>query len=202
MKRHALPTSLRLGWLALLTTLLATPVARGELPHAREDWMVGLSFGVGPGQLTDAVRDETSTETGLVGQLRVGTMVSRRFLAHLEVQIWSHEDWVGYEKIDFSLWQFAAATTFYPGDPTRWTGGTWVRAGLGFTNAKADRLDSAALGITVAGWGWLLGAGYEWRFSQRFAMGLGLSVDQLVLDNDAVKDGRFAPVTVDFNWYF
>jgi hypothetical protein len=194
--------------LALMTVMgisafFWTAPARSELPHTREEWMVGISLGAGPGQITDTLTEEKGEETGVVGQLRVGKMVSTRFLVHFEAHIWSHESWVGYDEIDFGLWNFAGATTFYPGDPARWTGGLWVRGGIGFSNVKVTRLSS---GVTVdgtqTGWGWLLGAGYEWRFSNKFAMGLGLAFDQLVLSDGRFEDGKFVPLTVDLNWYF
>jgi hypothetical protein len=166
--------------------------------------MIGLSAGLGSGGLTNSNTGETFTEDAFVGGFRVGNMLNPHILLHAEIDAWIRDDVIGVEtEVQLSLWNFAIATTWFPGEPESALGGLWLRFGVGLSMTRVDQLGTGVLlSTSKGGWGWLIGAGYELRLTRSFALGVGVGYEAVRPDSDLFEDGSFIPMTVDLNWYF
>jgi len=139
--------------------------------HSRAGWMLGLSLGGGPGNFTDGViGNKSSSKGGGIGNFRVGRMIHPKFLIHLEFQGYSRKEAYPTGNAIFIFGNVAIAGTLYPGDPTQPSGGFYLRGGIGIAEAALD-VTSTKTSSKGSGFGILVGLGYEFRLTRRFALG-------------------------------
>ena len=184
-------------------------------PHAREGWLVGLSYGYSQGHIDWAGENQGSYKGGAIPQMRFARMVSRNLALGLEYHGWMLEKGVVPVKLRSSLQSFTLAATWYPGQPGSPLEGFYVRGGAGYgwvglTYVEIDeeppehvpleqehgtRIDESGLGLNFQ-------IGYEFRVSRTFAAGLGLGFDYLSIDKDIYKSSYYFPFTLTAVWYW
>lgn len=202
----------------LLTTFLAVLAACSLLPgadavagnpHLRDGWLIGMGYGYGEGEVKAlGEADSYSYRGGATPQIRFGRMLGKHLALHLEYGGWMLEDGVLPYKARVSMQDVALAATWFPGNPDTWTGGWYLRGGVGLGWASialveiedqeqiwSDRLDESGLGLLAA-------LGYEWRFVEDVAAGLGLGVQHLNIQGDFYQETTFVPFTFSVNWYW
>lgn len=194
-------------FLALLILSLAVTAEAGR-PHKRTG--LALGFGLGGGTAawdwSQPVFGNANEGSG-TGNVRIGGAIRQDLVLGLEASAWAKNydilvagQSVGTAKVTFSTTTFAG--TWYPGG-----GGYFVRGGVGLAAAKLEvtfpvgPFDSAQ--HTDSGVGLLAATGYEWRLTDKFAMGpqvelafLGIHGGELV-GNVLIVDGG-----LEFNWYW
>lgn len=177
--------------------------------HVRDGWMLGLSYGNARGTLTLADGAEGETEDGVSPQIRLGRMVSRHFALGLSYSGWMYETGAVPIKYRFSMQNFGAAATWFPGNPERGSGGLYVRFGVGlawaaFTETELHEDEEQGHGDRYKenGVGVEFNLGYEFRISRDFAAGLGLGFQHLAIGGDLYDEATFFPATLNLGWYF
>jgi opacity protein-like surface antigen len=182
------------GSLTLAVVLgLALPAvaAAGQWPHERDGIVLGFNVGGGSAGVTASSLD-SDRETGFAGSGRVAYALDPQWALGLEGNVWTKE-------VDGESWTFSVggvAATFYPGG-----GGFFVRGGVGSGRVEFT-VDSGSFQLTASdtGFGFLLGAGYEWRLSRKFALGPEINYAYANIDDDFSLN--YINTTVGLNWYF
>jgi len=173
--------------------------------HSRAGWMLGFSLGGGPGNFTDGViGNKSSSEGGAIVNLRVGRMIHPKFLIHFEVQGYLREETNLFAGIasEINFDNFAIAGTFHPGDPTHPSGGFYLRGGIGIAEATFDvTVGSTKTSSKERGFGILVGLGYEFRLTTRFALGVGAGYKKLFINETIFDSAQFGQFVLDLNWY-
>ena len=182
------------GLTALIVTLTlvpAIPAQAGQWAHERDGIVLG--FGLGAGTAGVNVTDvDSDREGGLAGGLRIGYAFTPELAVGLDGTFWTKE-------VDNETWSFsvgAAALTYYPGAK-----GFFVRGGVGVGTMEFETEQG---GVTYSasddGIGFLLGAGYEWRLTRKFALGPQVDYSYAKVNDDISLS--YVNVTVGLNWYF
>jgi hypothetical protein len=194
---------------AAATALLAVTATTSSAtkPHARGGFTVG--FGLGAGNAAwdwAAPGTDSPSEWSGAGNFRIGGAIREDLVLAFESSVWiknydlvSEGLTIGDARVTFNTATFAA--TWFPGNR-----GAFLRGGVGFASARgevnSDELAFIGLDSTDNGVAALSACGYEWRLSDKFAIGpqvevvfLGTSGD--VVDNVVIFDG-----SVQFNWYW
>lgn len=186
--------------------------------HVRSGWLVGVGYGGGMGQFTpgpapspDPARSDES-ERGAAPQMRVGRILSPRWMLGANYEGWLYERGDVNVKHRYSLQNIALAATFFPGDPQDASGGLFLRGGVGLgwgRYANVPLLEVAGeieqehgTNTDESGLGLVFGVGYEFRVARHFAAGVAADVNYLMIDQDVFEDGLYIPVTLNLNWYF
>ena len=179
------------------------PNAGKRKEHSRAGWMLGFSGGGGPGNFTDGViGNKSSSEGGAIGNFRVGRMIHPKFLIHVESQVYIREETDPTGKATFSFANVAIAGTLYPGDPTQPSGGFYLRGGIGPAEAAFDvTVGRSKTRFKESGFGILVGLGYEFRLTRRFALGVGAGYNKLFINETILDSVQFGQFVLDFNWY-
>jgi len=184
----------RLGFAVLtaILTLATTSVAQaGSHPHERDGVLLGFNLGAGTAGVNFTGVD-SDREGGFAGGLRVGYAFTPELAVGLDGTFWSKE-------VDNETWSFdvgAASLTYYPG-----AGGFFVRGGVG-VGTMEFKTESGGVTFSASddGFGFLLGTGYEWRLSQKFALGPEIDYSYAKVSDDISLN--FVNFTAGLNWYF
>jgi outer membrane autotransporter protein len=104
---------------------------------------------------------------------------------------------------DLTLSAVTFGVTYFPGNM-----GFFVRGGLGFASADATvALETGGVfdvsGESVdTGLGILAATGYEWRLTDKFALGPQVELVYLAIDGDLVENAVVVDGSLQFNWYW
>lgn len=193
-------------WLAACVLLTITAVrADARYPHERNGFLIGFNLGIGSaevewkGEGVNLSSDER--EGGGAGNFRVGYAVRPDLALALEVTAWSRT--YDIEPGDDATVNFSVvgpALTWYPQG-----GGFFLRGTIGVGRVSVE-VDTGPVTVSAddGGLGVALALGYEWRLTQKFA--LGIEVDGGSIDAGEVDGGdltaNFANLTAAFNWYW
>ncbi len=198
--------------LCLVVTALSTVIASTSsavLPHVRDGWLIGMSFGLGYGEVTFANDLVGDTVDGVTPQIRFGHMLGKNYSATVEYNGWMYETGQLPDKYRISLQGVMAALTWYPGNPESAFGGMFVRAGcgLGWTGLAAVQLDEDLIqeyGIRKDESGLALGFafGYEMRIVENLAGGMAVGVNYLDIWKDIFEKAYIIPLTLSLTWYW
>ncbi len=177
----------------VLVLVLALPAlaTAGQWPHERDGILLGFSLGGGSAGVT--VLDlESDRESGFGGSGRIGYAFDPQWAIGLEGDVWTKE-------VNGVTWTFSVGgptVTFYPGGA-----GFFVRGGIGASSIEVE-IDTGTIKTSASdnGFGFLLGAGYEWRLTRKFALGPEIGYGYGKIDDDVSLD--FVNATVGLNWYF
>jgi hypothetical protein len=174
-----------------LVLLLPASASAGQWPHERDGIVLGFSLGGGSAGVT-VFNVSSDRESGFGGGGRIGYAFNPEWAAGLEGNGWTKE-------VDGESWTFSVggpAVTFYPGG-----GGFFVRGGLGVGSIEVA-FESGPVTVTASddGFGFLVGAGYEWRLTRRFALGPEISYAYAKIDDELSLN--YVNTTVGLNWYF
>jgi len=174
------------------------------LMHIRKGWMVGLSAGYGIGKSLNAEGDTFLDQGSIAVGIRFGKMINPHILIHTEWDGWNYTEEELLPKTEYSLLNYTLACSYYPGNPATLAGGIYLRGGFGIavTNLVTPDVDNSSDNYET-GFGLLIGAGYEFRLSRRFALGIGSGYNKLIINGEKYfKSGQFIPFYIDFNYYF
>ena len=162
-----------MGILGLLVA--STGASAGTWEHTREGFLIGFSAGAGGAALelapTTGGTITSEREGGGAGNFRIGYAVTPTVALAIESNAWGKSENVAIfgSEFDYSYRvQVAAfAATWYPGE-----GGFFLRGGLGVGTGRIEVKDqNATAEIKDSGLGVLAAVGYEWRLTQKFALG-------------------------------
>ncbi len=161
---------------ALLIGIPICTASAGFKPTTHSGFYVGLGIGGGGLKLkTDLADDDftinSDSETGIAANFRIGFAVSNRVLLGIEGNTWSREYKEANDIYELN-WQLllgnaTLAVTYYPTDRFFVKGGP----SIGVTSIEVD---SPAFNLgykdNASGFGFMLGAGWELRLTNRFAV--------------------------------
>ena len=116
---------------------------------------------------------------------------------------WSPSTWARSEDgATLGFQAVTAALTYFPGNL-----GAYLRGGVGFGNSNFE-VDTQVLGFPVnvgntdSGWALLAAGGYEWRLSNKFALGPELEFVYFGLGGELIDAAGIINGTLQFNWYW
>jgi hypothetical protein len=179
--------------------LVSTPAFAGK-PHDRGGFFIGFGVGFGGANYTTGSVLDGSTDDsgGGVGNFRLGGALTPKVLLGLETSAWVRSE--NDAKLTFSA--VTAALTWYPG-----AGGAYVRGGFGFGSSKYE-IEGEVFGVPVdvsktdGGWTFLAAGGYEWRLTDKFALGPQLEVVYMGLGGELIDTASLVNVTLQLDWYW
>jgi hypothetical protein len=193
---------------ALAFSLMAiASTASATRPHVRNGFYIGFGLGAGHATWDWAVPDTDSPSEGSgVGNFRIGGAVRDDVTIGLESSAWVKDydlevggATVGNARASFSAVTFAA--TWFPGNR-----GAYLRGGVGFATARGevhfDELAFVGLEATDKGAAILAAGGYEWRLSDKFAVGPQVEFVYLGIDGDVVHNVSIIDGSAQFTWYW
>jgi hypothetical protein len=135
--------------------------------------------------------ETTDREAGGAGSFRVGYGFRPDCSLELNSSGWSKD-------IDGATWTFSTATAainYYPGGT-----GLVLRGGVGAGTADATfKVGNVSTSVSESGFGFSLGAGYEFRVTRTFAIGPQVDFGWTTLKN---SDFNYVNAALGFNWYF
>jgi hypothetical protein len=184
---------------------IVAPVTAGAAPHTRLGWCVGVGFGIESVSWTgtDGGRD---TENSGTANARVGRALKDDLVVGIEFWSWAKEYEVQLTEaivpVDVRLTATTISTTYFPGG-----GGFFIRMAAGLAYGRLQVAPPSqvttipAIDDNETGLAALLAPGYEWRFTQRFALGAQGDVVYLGLGN-VLKNAFGYGVNAQFNWYW
>jgi opacity protein-like surface antigen len=183
----------------------------------------GFGYGVGSADFTGAGGYRHDGKTGVTPQFRFGRMlVKQRLLVSVQINQWVAESGglpevpadPGTEFVKFQVNSqlVSLGVTAYPGNPNSALGGLSLSAGGG---PAVGRVDVAQAPLTGTGgedpdevvnydwgWGFYVGAGYEWRVFRSVAAGATIQYYHTANDGDLIDTSNVLPVSLSLNWYF
>jgi opacity protein-like surface antigen len=186
---------------ALLLTAVPTLAQAGGYSHTRDGWVYGLNLGWGWAQ---AEANDTSTQSSLksdwvddfTGGFRVAFAPDDHWTYGLEFSGWSEPA----SALDETVFWFLAQLRYFPGGQ-----GLFVNGGIG---AGAINLSytapQAMVSQTDGGFAWGLGAGYEFRISPTFALGIAYDYHRIAVGEVSYFDDVTTAVqgaTIAATWY-
>ncbi len=135
----------------------AQPQQEQQLKHARRGFWIGLGLGYG----SLGVEDGDSREGGFSGTLKLGGTLSQNLLIGVQSNGWTKT----FEEIDASLTfgVLAAVLQFYLGSNS----GFYLSAGGGLGTLSGEAYGQSE---TKTGFGWVVGAGYDFRLARMFSL--------------------------------
>lgn len=178
-------------------------------PHDRGGFFIGFGLGIGVAGWEWAFEsDDDPSEGSGVAQFRLGGALRDNLVLGLELSSWV-KNWdlesgaldVGDAKATFSAATFAA--TWFPNNV-----GFFVKGGLGIGTARGEvdleipGLELFSIDETDKGLAMLAGTGYEWRLTDKFALGPQAEVVVLAIDGEIVNNVVFIDGALQFNWYW
>jgi hypothetical protein len=194
----------------VLAALVAAAVPAQSRPHDRNGFFLGFGFGGGGAwwDWADTDAGDNASEGSGTLNIRVGGAIRDDLVLGAELQAWS-KGWtlasgtgVDLGDLTISLGTLTFAATWFPGNL-----GVFLRGGVGLASARTE-VSTEAGGLVISGTNTdtgigLLGAsGYEWRVTDKFAIGPQVEVAYLGIDGDLIRDPVVLDVSVQFNWYW
>ena len=188
--------------------------------YARSNWMVGIGWSVGPGNVTNAnplpdtdlaefAGQSDGYKGGAAPSVRLGRMINPHFQAEAYWGDWLVEFGEDPIKIRRTFQSLGLAVSLYPGDPLGPSGGIYLRAGGGMglagTGAKeAEQGTAQQRGDRADDYGYSLFAegGYEFWITPNFTAGLNVAGYYFGIDGDYVDTGYFTSFGLQLNVHF
>jgi len=218
---------------ALTLLLVSSGSAYALWPHERGRWMVGISLGAGSSDLrlvnpNDPNGYEQYIDTdwieGRAALFRFGwVFLPNRLMVSAEGRQWLDEQPLPLEeegeplKARSNVQQYSLALTWFPGHVNGPTGGIYLKAGVGWANARFSVLRDATDaekeasggneftelyknddgGLAVFG-----ELGYELFVWSTLGAGLSVSYSYYDLDGTVYKQAQTVTSTLNLNWYW
>ncbi len=215
---------MRLASVVVATTIVVvwtTNAHSGLRYYERSNWMVGIGWSVGPGQITnpstipvdnfgEAANATDAYKGGAAPSVRFGRMFGgQHFMVDACWADWLVEFGEDPTKYRRTLQTWALAVTLYPGDPLGPSGGIYLRAGSGLGLAgtaekeaiegeaqhRGDRYDD--YGYSIFG-----ETGYEFWITSTFTAGVNLAYYYFGIDGAYVESGWFSSLGLALNAHF
>lgn len=178
----------------------------GESVQSRTGFFVGFGYGGGVAawdRVPEGIGD--ASEGSGTFHLRFGVALRDDFLVGFEGSVWAKRWDVGdvegndLGELTLRLVASTVAVTFFPGNV-----GLALRAGFGIGAAFADVLDGVDgfSPSTETGFAMLGGMGYDWRITDRIAIGPEIQISYLAIDENWFAKPMFVDGSVHLNWYW
>jgi len=171
----------------------------GSNDHSRSGFFIGFGAGIGNAGAEVAGLDPERANS-FSGNFRMGWSVAPTWTMGLETSTWFKTYDVTGTNAQLSLTGTVTtfAATFYPGNM-----GLYLRGGVGVATGTV-KIDVANNSIdeTETGFGSLAAVGYEWRLTQKFALGPQLQYAFLNISGDGNDHVDFASATVQLTWFW
>jgi hypothetical protein len=177
----------------------ATAPVLAERPHQRNGFFIGFGVGGGSAQWEDGA----DRAGGGVGKFRIGYAVAPNWTVGLESSGWlKREDAgiVGELTLLYNVSTFGV--TYFPGNR-----GAFLKGGIGFATASFEDIGyvqgpgSGKFEIGQSGYGFLGAIGYEWRLTEKFAIGPEVEIVYLSV-GDPFKDANYLSAAFMMDWYW
>jgi hypothetical protein len=151
---------------------------------------------------------DVASEVSGVGQFRLGGALRDDLILGMEASTWvkEYDLEVGGAKVGDAKTTFGAAVfaaTWFPGNR-----GYFLRGGVGVASARGE-VDIEVTGLldlsldeTDRGIALLAATGYEWRLTEKFAIGPEVEVFFMGVSGDVAEDIVVVDGAVEFNWYW
>jgi hypothetical protein len=181
---------------AVAATMMSCGVSwAGSHPNTHTGFFIGFNLGAGSADISVPSGSSTDREWGGAADFRLGGAVSEHLLLGAESSGWAKDE----DGASLSLGTISFAVTYYPGPS-----GFFVKGGIGFasTSYEADFGDGYSLSKTESGFALQGAMGYEWRLTQKFALGPQVEFVYLNIGGDLVDTANFFDATLGFNWYW
>jgi hypothetical protein len=180
------------------TLAAVSPAAAGDHPQSRTGFFVGLGLGWG-NMGADLGSVEVDRQSSVSGNFRFGWSVADNLALGLEATSWSKNYAITTNQdLNLTAGVTAFALTYFPGNM-----GLFIRGGLGFSSARTEfKSGSNSVDHTENGLGFLGAVGYEWRLTQKFALGPQVQWAYLSIEDQALKSLDFMSLTAQATWYW
>ncbi len=179
---------------------VALPALAGTHAHSRTGLMMGFGFGWGNAGAEVQGLNPDRANSGS-GNFRLGWALNGRVTIGLENTAWIKEfDVSGVPAANLKMTGTVTtfAVTVFPHNM-----GFYLRGGLGVATGKAEITSgSFTFDDTETGFGALAAFGYEWRLTQKFALGPQFQYAYLNIDGDGTDSVDFVSLTVQATWYW
>jgi hypothetical protein len=188
--------------LAAAVALPATDAFAGK-PHDRTGFYIG--FGVGAGTAgwnwAEDAGGGDAAEGSFVLDFRLGWAVKDNLVMGLENSTWAKNYAVAGTPVE-ATFTFNATTfglTYFPGNM-----GLYLKGGLGFGQGTGEIDLGGGFNLAQSDPGFaLLGAfGYEWRLTDKFALGPQVEAFYIKPDGEVFDNATVVDATVQLNWYW
>jgi hypothetical protein len=190
---------------ALMIACASGPVASEAAPHTRTGFCAGIGFGMESVSWTDEDGDRGAEGSGATNA-RVGWAIKPDLVLGLEFWGWAKDYEIGTHTlpvpVDVKLAATTLCVTYYPGNA-----GFFARLGAGYaygrigveppssvTEVPAVKESKGGLAVDIA-------PGYEWRLSERFALGAQGDIVYLGL-GEPLENAFGYGLSAQFNWYW
>jgi hypothetical protein len=189
---------LALCLLIACSLVAVSPAAAGDHPQSRTGFFVGLGLGWG-NMGADLGSVEVDRQNSVSGNLRFGWSVANNLALGLEVTSWSKNyEITTNQDLNLTAGVTTFALTYFPGNM-----GLFVRGGLGFSSARTElKSGSSSVDHTENGLGFLGAVGYEWRLTNKFALGPQVQWAYLNIEDQVLESLDFMSVTAQATWYW
>lgn len=183
----------------MAASVVAVPAVAGDHPQDRTGFFIGLGAGWG-NMGADLEAFDTDRENSVSGNFRFGWAVANNIAIGLESSSWVKKYDINGTSTDLNL--LASVTTFavtvFPGNM-----GLYLRGGLGFATAR-EQLEGGGNTVsqTENGLGLLGAVGYEWRLTQKFALGPQAQWAYLNIGDQGINNVDFVSLTAQATWYW
>lgn len=175
--------------LVVLMTMASLSYA-GSFPQTRQGWLVGFSAGGGSAGISSG-GESSDREGGAAGSFRVGYAFNPDLSLEYNSNAWAKSK----DGVTIAYSTNTAALNFYPGH-----NGFVLRGGVGFGSGQlATKVNNSTLTTSESGFGFNLGAAYEFRVTRTFAIGPQVDYGWTTLSD---FDANWVTVGLGFNWYF
>lgn len=171
---------------------LAPSLARaaGSYPQTREGWLVG--FGAGGGSA--GVSGDSQREGGFAGSFRVGYAFQPEISLELLSSVWTKSE----NNTDVTFSVGGVGIGYYPN--AQGLEGLVLRGGVGFGDVSVGASSGGTrFSASESGFGFTVGAAYEFRVTRTFAIGPQVDFGYLSINGESAN---FVNGSLGFNWYF
>ena len=184
--------------IALISTVcMVIPASAGQ-PHDRNGFFMGFGLGAG----TAGWEGTTDRAGGGIGNFRLGYAPAPNVTVGLENSSWMKKESVGTIDLTLMYTVTTFGVTYFPNN-----NGLYLKGGVGFASANFETIVSLpGIGsgkgeLDDTGFGLLGAAGYEWRLTEKFA--LGPEVEFAYLDVGGVfQNANYVSASLMLNWYW
>ena len=174
----------------LLATMLPSLAAAEMHPNTRHGWLVGFGAGGGSAGLSSG-GSSSDREGGFAGSFRVGYAFQPQISLELNSTAWTKEQ--SGTTTSFSVG--TVALNYFPGGS-----GFVLRGGVGAGSADVSQsVGNQTISASESGFGFALGAAYEFRVLRTFALSPQIDYSWMTLSE---FDANYVNFELGFNWYF
>ncbi|MDH3217335.1 MAG: porin family protein [Candidatus Krumholzibacteria bacterium] len=191
---------LALCLVAVTAAAVTTPAMAGVYPQSRTGFFIGFGLGWGNAAAKLGQSPDPDRANSVSGNLRFGWSVAQTVAIGLEASSWAKNYDVEGTNLDLNLTGTVTtfAVTYFPGNM-----GLFLRGGLGFSTASVKLQGGGASFEEVeTGAGFLAAAGYEWRLTEKFALGPQAQWAYLKIDQEGLDSVDFVSITAQATWYW